>query len=169
MSFLLQPVRYLARALTEECSSRQLALGFAMGLVIGLVPKGNLTAVALMTILCASRVNLAAGMLSAFLFSWIAVLTDPLTHFLGWSLLRAEFLTPLWTSLYDVPLVPWTAFNNTVVLGSLVLGLVLLYPAYRLSEPLFARYTPLVQAKLSKLKVAQLLLGAEWAGRFGRV
>ena len=157
--FLLQPVRFLAEALTDESSSRQLALGFALGLVIGLVPKGNLTAISLMVLLSALRINLGAGMLAAFAFSWLGILIDPLTHQLGLAILNSPSLLPLWTFLYDVPLLPWTAFNNSVVLGSLLVGLVLFLPTYWLTFPLFERFSPKVQARLQKLRIVQLIWG----------
>ncbi len=163
--FALRPLRFLAAALSAQHSSRQLALGFALGMLVGLVPKGNLTAFLLLTILCSTRVNLAAGMLSAFLFSWVGLLTDPLTHRLGNSLLTAPTLQTFWTSLYSLPVVPWTAFNNTVVLGSLLLGIALWYPVYRFSEPAFAKIVPILQDRLRRYWVARALFAAEWAGR----
>jgi hypothetical protein len=64
-------------------------------------------------------------------------------------------------------LVPWTHFNNSVVLGSLLLGIALLYPVYRLSEPRFEKYAPKLEQRLKKFKVVKLLWGTEWAGRLG--
>jgi uncharacterized protein (TIGR03546 family) len=167
MFYLLRPVRFLAKAVTSENTPRQLAFGFALGLLIGLVPKGNLIAIVLMMMLGAMKVNLGAGMLAAFAFSWVGLLTDPLTHRIGLTVLEVQSLRPFWTGLYNIPLMPWTHFNNTVVLGSFLLGTALLYPAYRLSEPLFAKYTPRLEERLRKFKVVQLLWGTEWAGRLG--
>lgn len=162
---LLRPIRFLAKALTAESTSRQLALGLAMGVVIGLVPKGNLIAVLLTTMLCASKVNLGAGMLTAFLCSWLGPLVDPLTHRIGLSLLTSRPLQPMWTAFADAPLAAWTRFNNTVVLGSLVLGAALFYPAYRSSQPLFARYAPQIGDRLRRFRVVQVLWGTGMAGR----
>lgn len=163
--FLIRPIRFLAKALTAECSSRQLALGFAMGLVIGLVPKGNLIAILLMAILSASKVNLGAGMLTAFLCSWLGPFVDPVTHRIGLAVLTSRPLQPLWIALSDLPLASWSRYNNTVVLGSLILGLILFYPAYRLSKPLFARHAPQISDKLRRFRVVQLLWGTGIAGR----
>ncbi len=159
----LAPVQFLVSALTAESSSRQIALGFALGLVVGLVPKGNLLAIALMMILYCLRVNLAAGLSGAIVFSWLGALVDPFTHQIGMWLLTAESLNPMWTYLYDLPAAPWTAFNNTVVLGSLVLGLALFYPVYRLGEPLAARYAPPLQRRLQQFGIVRLLWGLELA------
>ena len=112
------------------------------------------------------NVNLAAGYAAAALFSLLSPLLDPLTHRLGLSLLEAQALRPLWSSLYDAPILPWTRFNNTVVLGSFLLGLALLFPVYRAATPLFARYQERYGARIRKWKLIQLLLGAETAGRF---
>jgi len=132
-------------------------------MLIGLVPKGNLTAGLLMVILLGTRVNLGAGTLSAILFSWVGAVADPLTHRIGEALLTNRSLQPTWAYIYDLPLMPWTGFNNTVVLGSLLFGLWLFYPVYRLSELAFERCQPWVVARLGKYRIARLLWGAEIA------
>jgi uncharacterized protein (TIGR03546 family) len=84
-------------------------------------------------------VNLSVGMLSALMISFIAGYLDPVAHRCGLLLLRAAPLQSVWTLLYNTPLVPWTHFNNTVVLGNFGFGLLLFYPTYRLTLPLFEK------------------------------
>src|SRR4029453_10490398 len=103
-------------------SPRQLALGCAFGLLLGLLPKGNLLAAFVALLFFTLRVNLSAGMLSALFISFIAGYFDPINHRLGLLLLNAAPLQPLWKRFYNTPFVPWTRFNNTVVLGSFALG-----------------------------------------------
>jgi uncharacterized protein (TIGR03546 family) len=167
--WLLGPIRIVVKALMSESSPRQLALGFAMGMVIGLVPKGNLIAVALMMILGASRVNVGVGMFSAFLFSWAGTVTDQWTHEIGWWLLQLPALQSFWTQAYNTPIVPWTAFNNTIVLGSLTLGLALFVPVYFLSRPFFEKYSETVVARLKKYRATKLLWSAEFTDRLGSI
>jgi uncharacterized protein (TIGR03546 family) len=131
MLWLIKQFLYLRKAVTTGDSPRLLAFSFALGMVLGLMPKGNLLAVLLSTVLFASRSNLAVAMVSALLFSLAGPLADPVTDRLGAALLRWSVLRPAWMWLDSKPLVPWTAFNNTVVLGSLTLGLLLFYPVYR--------------------------------------
>jgi uncharacterized protein (TIGR03546 family) len=167
LSLVLRPLRFFARALVDQDSPRQLALGFSLGMVAGLVPKGNLAAVVLMMAIGGSRVNLGTAMLGAFLFSWVGVLTDPVSHELGLWLLSQQPLVSFWTWLYNLPVVPWTKFNNTVVLGSFALGWLLFYPVYRLTKPRFAAWQPRLAERFKKFKLAQILLGAEYAGKLG--
>ena len=160
---LIRPLRVVANLFTAAGTPRQLALGFALGMLIGLVPKGNLTAAALMVILLGSRVNLGTGTVAAAVFSWVGMLVDPLTHRIGEGLLRHPSLEPTWAYLYDLPLMPWTGFHNTVVLGSLLLGLWLFYPAYSLSHWAFDRLQPWALEKIEKYHLDRLLWGTEMA------
>jgi hypothetical protein len=64
-------------------------------------------------------------------------LFDPLFHSIGQTLLTAPALQVLYTRLYELPFAPWTAFNNTIVCGSALVGLTAFYPTYRLSLPVF--------------------------------
>ena len=169
MRLMLSPVRFLVETLTEASSTRQMAWGFALGMWIGLVPKDNLLAFGLMTILYLLRVNLSAGLMSAFLFSWVGYLLDPVSHRLGEFLLTVPAFESMWTWLYNQPFVPWTNFNNTVVLGSFVLGAITLLPAAYLSRPFFDWFTPRCRERLEKFRIVRVIQGAEIASGWGDV
>lgn len=169
MSYWLRSLRFLASAFSGAASSRQLALGFSMGMVIGLVPKENLLAVILVFILAGSKVNLCSASLATILFSWLSLLFDPLSHLIGRGVLLASPLQGFWQSVYEVPLAPWTDFNNTIVMGSLILGLFLFYPVYRISKPPFEKYTPLVGQKLNRYRIVKILWGTEVGAIVGEV
>lgn len=165
MWFFLRPIRFFFTALVTDNSPNQMGIGFALGLTIGLVPKGNLIAIALMVVLGMLRVNLGVGMLTALAVSFLAGLLDPVTNWIGMSLLQQESLVPWWTELARRPLAPWSQFNNTVVLGSLVLGLLLFIPAWLVSRPVFAKYTPDCAERLQRIRLVQLLWGTEITSR----
>ena len=159
--WFIQPLRAVAKALTSADSPRQMAAGFALGMMIGLVPKGNLTAILLAVLLLSMRVNLATGGLATMLFAWVGMVVDPLTHHVGGLLLSHPNLAPLWTWLYNQPVVPWTAFNNTVVMGSCAIGLWLLLPVYLVTRPLFAHHQPLLVERIKRYRLYQVLFGAD--------
>ena len=166
MFYLLRPLRLLMKSLVTQTTPRQLAAGVAFGVLIGLIPKGNLIAITLGVILAASRSNLAlaAGVIVAV--SGLSGFFDPQFHAVGHFLLSLPLLQSAWTWLYNQPLMPWTGFQNTVVLGSLVIGLALVWPTYRGSRPLFERYGGHVAAWASRFRLVRFLFGAEWADRF---
>ncbi|MDP7019545.1 MAG: TIGR03546 family protein, partial [Pirellulaceae bacterium] len=140
--WLIKQLRNLRSALKTSDTPRQLALGFAFGLLLGLVPKGNLLACAIGVTMFATRGNLSVAIVTAFGVSFLSGSLDNVAHGVGAWFLRAPSLEGLWRSLEQTPYVPWTRFNNTVVLGSFVLGAAAFYPAYCLSLPFFANYWP---------------------------
>lgn len=164
--YLLNLVRSVTDIFTAQESPGEMAGGLALGMLIGIVPKENLLAAILATLLLVLRVNLATALLATALFSWIALLLDPVTDALGYFLLTLPVLEPAWTFLAGLPFVPWTQFNHSIVLGSWVLGLALFYPVFRLSRWAFTKYLPLVAEKLKQYRVIKILdytqLGWRW-------
>lgn len=155
----------LARTLQGGQDPRHLAAGFALGAAWGLVPKGNMTSVVFLLLFVFFQVDKPIALVTAFLFSFIGWLVDPVAHALGYALLvKAAFLKPFWTALYGLPLLPLTKFNNTVVLGNLVIGAVLFAPLYAVGKRGAEAYAatwgkrvsnmPLVKA-VTSLKVVQ--------------
>jgi uncharacterized protein (TIGR03546 family) len=125
---------------TDSDLSRRLALAVAMGMLIGLVPKDSLLAWLLLTLLLITTANFPCAAISGFLASWLGFLLDPFAHRLGGLLLTEPRLEAAWVWLYELPLMPWTRFNNTVVMGSLLTGILLFLPVYLLSHAFFRRF-----------------------------
>ena len=122
----------------ENTSVNQLAGACALGVAAGILPKANLLAKLLGLAMVVLRVNLAAALLVAAVFTLLGPLFHFIAHPLGLWLLTAPALRGMWTALYNTPLVPWTAFNDTVVLGSLLLGMALFVPSFIFARRLIA-------------------------------
>lgn len=124
-------LRNLVAGLVQNTSPSEIALGAAVGVMIGMVPKANLTAQLLLVLLMLLRTNATVGLAVAALVSLLGFIYDPLANIIGYALLaKTPALTGLWTKLYNMPIIPWTAFNNTLVLGNLILGAALFAPAF---------------------------------------
>jgi uncharacterized protein (TIGR03546 family) len=130
--------RKFCRALLASNAPEQLALGFTIGMVIGLVPKGNLIALSLCVLLFSMRCNKGLGLAAAVAFSFVGAWTDPFAHRLGLAALSFEPLQAKCASIFHVPLGPWLGLNNTVVTGSLLIGLYVAYPVYWITRLVFA-------------------------------
>jgi uncharacterized protein (TIGR03546 family) len=137
LSVAIAALRKFCRALLASNAPEQLALGFTIGMVIGLVPKGNLIALSLCVLLFSMRCNKGLGLAVAVMFSFVGTWTDPFAHRLGLAALNFEPTQATYAAMFKLPLGPWLGFNNTVVTGSLLLGLYLAYPVYWLTRRLF--------------------------------
>jgi uncharacterized protein (TIGR03546 family) len=111
-------------------SPHQLAAGFALGMIVGLVPKGNLIVLSLCVLLFSMRVNKGLALAAAIVFTMIGPYADAFSHKLGLAVLSITSFQPIYASVLCLPLGPWIGFHNTVVTGSLLVGLYVAYPAY---------------------------------------
>jgi len=167
-SYLLRPLRQLAQSLTDNDSPRQVAWGVTLGMMIGLVPKGNLLAIGLMLLLLALRVNKPAGLMAAGIFSSVGILFDGFAHRLGSLVLVWESARPFYVWLYELPLGPWLGANNTIVIGQLLVGLYLAFPIYWFSHRFVVRIQPPLGRWLMRYRLIRWIrgveLGAHWGG-----
>ena len=138
LSDLTAILRRTVRALLASNAPEQLAAGFTLGMVIGLVPKSNLIALSLCVLLFSLRCNKGIGLLAAVAFSFVGAWTDPFAHRVGMSVLDCQSLQASYASVFNLPLGPWLGFNNTVVTGSLVIGLYVAYPVYWITRRVFS-------------------------------
>jgi uncharacterized protein (TIGR03546 family) len=152
MFALIKLIQSLFGALHSEGTPGQLALGIALGSIMGLTPLLNIHNAIVFAAIVLLNVSFAGGMLGWALFVPIGFLLDPLFDWIGHSLLLAPALRGLWTSLYNMPIVPLTNFNNTIVLGSLVFALVLLVPLFLATRWAVARYRVTVGARVRQSK-----------------
>ncbi len=139
--FILTIIRDLFKILRSNQSPNQIAGGFVLGMFLGLAPFWSLLNILVVLLIIIINVNIGAAVMAYALFSGVVYLADPLLHSLGYSLLaETPALTPLWTTLYNAPVIPFTSFNNTVYLGSLVVYLVLAAPVFLGVRKLLALY-----------------------------
>lgn len=169
MFLILRPIRLLLRAALMDSTPRQMSMGLAFGVLVGLIPKGNLLAIGLAMLLAASRLNLAVAGLGAMSAALIAVTCDSLFDSIGWYVLSQPSLAGLWIQLYETPWVPWTHFDNSIVMGSFVTGLALLLPVHFISRPLFAKYACTLAQYARNTWLVRVMLGAEAVERISLV
>jgi uncharacterized protein (TIGR03546 family) len=167
LNLFLRPLRVFAQALVGNDTPRQTAWGFTIGMLLGLVPKGNLLAALIAALLFGTRVNRAAGLLGVGLFSYAGWALDDLAHGLGSAVLTWDAARPMFAWIYDQPLGPFLGINNTVVVGQLLIGMYLLYPTYRASYAMAAYVRPRMHAFLMKYRVIRWLRGAEVGAQWG--
>ncbi|PYP71264.1 MAG: hypothetical protein DMD41_12935 [Gemmatimonadetes bacterium] len=159
---LLKPLQSLVKALHSEGTPRQVAAGIALGSILGLTPLVNLHNALVFGLIIILNVSFPGAMLGWALFVPVGFLLDPLFDRIGRILLlETPALTPLWTTLSNTPVVPLTNFNNSVVLGSLVCALLLLYPLLLASRRGVIRYRDTVGAWVERTQLlkASYLLG----------
>ena len=140
--YLIKRLFNLKQAIFGRNQPGQLAWGFALGILLGLIPSSSLIAALVLTLVCCLKVNHGMAGVTALVTTLVAAKLDPYSHAVGIRLLEHPRLIEAWAFVWQLPGVPWTSINNTVVLGSLVLGLVSVGPTYFVSYPILRRLAP---------------------------
>ena len=156
--FFLKLLGKLIKALTSGESPSQIAGGFILGMIVGLTPFWSLHNLVVVLLIILVRVNISMSIFAALFFGAIAYLIDPLFHSFGyWLLVDINALNGIWAALANIPVVALFNFNNTVVLGSFIISLLLLFPMYLLTKKAVILYREKIHARLEKLKIIQAI------------
>ena len=140
--FFMKLLSSIRKAIAGRKHPHQLAWAFAFGLLLGIIPHGNLLALAVLVVVLTLKVNHAMAGLTAIGVSFAASRLDPYSHQIGDLVLSHPDAQGYAASAWQLPLMPWTDLNNTVVLGSLLIGLAALIPAFAITYPLFRFFAP---------------------------
>ncbi|MFH1369530.1 MAG: TIGR03546 family protein [Elusimicrobiota bacterium] len=163
--FWLKLLKRIITILQSEISPSQVAWGFALGSIMGLTPFSALHNYFVFVLILMLNVNMSSATLAVIVFSFIGMLMDPLAHKIGYYLLVTnQSLNSTWVSLYNMPVVPFTRFNNTVVLGSLVISLILFLPVYFAAKKFIVYYRAHFKDKVAKWKIMKLFKVSNIAG-----
>ncbi|MDR1384428.1 MAG: TIGR03546 family protein [Planctomycetaceae bacterium] len=114
----------------KEKKPHHIALAAAIGVLLGFMPKENLLALLLVLALFLLRCNFGVGILTAALVSLLTLRLDMFIEPIGAKLLENASLLRLETNLFQYPFFAWTSLNNTLVFGSLLIGLAAFCPVY---------------------------------------
>ena len=137
---------FVRKAIAGRRHPGQLAWAVAFGLLLGIVPHGNLLAIILLVVVLSLKLNHAMAMLTAVGASFVAMRLDPVSHAVGQYLHAQPKFSEMASKAWELPMMPWTDLNNTVVLGSLTIGLTALIPVFMVTYPLFRLFAPKAEA-----------------------
>lgn len=149
---MIKGIAKLIVALNGNTKRTQIAAGFAWGVLFGLLPAGAVWALLFLISMFFSH-NQGGKIFMTAVIKLASPLIYPFTDELGWFILHIEELKPVFTSLYNMPFVPWTRFNNTLVAGGAVAGIVLWLPSYFIMRALIPVYRAKILPKIAQSKI----------------
>ena len=167
---MLGQILKIFKALNSNASPWQLSLGVCLGAILGLTPFLSLHNVVVIFIALILNVNIGITIISGVLFAGVAYLLDPVFLLFGYTGLKAEELQGFWTQFFSCPVFILGNLNNTIVMGSLIVSLLLAIPLffifnvlvekYRVSFSKFLEKFPFLKA-LKVVKIYQTLTGTK--------
>ncbi len=152
MTFLLKQIFGLLKLLNSETGQNQIAAGIAAGFILGMTPFLSLQSFLVFICIFFFRIQAGAAFIAAFFFAFAGYLLDPIFHSVGSAVLEMPSLQGLFTAMYNMPLVPLTRFNNSIVMGSAVVTIALSPVVFLISRALVAKYRDTVVARFRESK-----------------
>lgn len=153
MTLLLKQLFQLLKLLNSETGTNQIAAGIAAGFILGMSPFLSLQGLLVISLAIVFRIQFGACMVAAFFFKFIAYLLDPVFHQVGLAILNTEGLETIFTTLYNMPIIPFTRFNNSVVMGSGIVAILMSPLIFVLSRIMIVKYREKVVEKFKQTKL----------------
>ena len=162
MLTLLKLLQSLVKTLHSEGTPGQVAAGVALGAALGLTPLINAHNVLIVALICVLNVSLGGALLGWAMFVPLGFLLDPVFDGLGRQLLlETPALTPMWTAWFNTPILPYTNFNNTIVLGSVVVWVALAVPIFFAARYGVTRYRATVGERVRRSRFYQAVTASK--------
>ena len=152
MTLLLKQLFGFLKLLNSETGHNQIAAGIAAGFILGMTPMLSLQTFLVFMCIFFFRIQMGAAFIAAFFFAFAGWLLDPVFHAAGTSILEMPSLQGLFTTMYNIPLLPLTRFNNSIVMGSGVVAILLSPVIYLLSLILIKKYRATVVVRFKQTK-----------------
>jgi len=152
----------LFKALNSDSSPWQLAMGFALGMVMGLTPLLGLHSLLLMFIVLFFRVNITGFLVSCAVFSILSIPLSMMLSDLGEGLLLNEGLKSIWIVLYSSYIGQLSQFYHTLTLGSLLISIVLFPFVLIVSKRLIEQYRQRFMQWINQWRVVQFIKGSNF-------
>lgn len=153
-------VRLVAKLIALLNSNRravEIGAAVAFGLWVALLPTWNLLFFAVVLALFLAKVNLGMAIVAGAGFSLLNPLVDPALDRLGYAVLTYAPLTGVYRTMYAVPMVPFTRFDDSLVTGAFVAGAALFVPVTALSVLVVRMYRRHIHARIANSKVVQAI------------
>ncbi len=169
MTLLLKQFFQLLKLLNSETGLNQIAAGIACGWVLGFSPLFSLQGLLILLLILFFRIQGGAAFASAALFALLKFILAPVFDSLGQVILEISALEGLYTTLYQAPIVPYTRFNSSVVMGAGVFAIVTAPFIYFLSRVLITKYRTKIVARFKSTrawKVVQATSLFKWYAKY---
>jgi uncharacterized protein (TIGR03546 family) len=161
MLALIKLIQSIIKTLHSDGTPGQVAAGIALGSALGLTPFLNVHNLLIFACIVLLNVSFGGAMLGWMVFVPVGFLLDPVFDAIGRRLLTDPGLTSFWTGWYNTLLVPYTNFNNTVVLGSVVGWLALAIPIFVLARIGVTRYRATIGERVRRSRFYQAVTASK--------
>ncbi|MBA3066437.1 TIGR03546 family protein [bacterium] len=153
------------KALNSNAAPGEVARGMAFGMILGLIPVSALHWWVILILMYLTNSNLAAGAVFTVLFKIIGAALGPVFDSAGYAVLTSPGLENFFTGLYNMPVMPFTRYYNTVVISTTIISFALFIPAVLIFRAAVKSYRTGVRDKIAETKFFKAFLKVPLVGK----
>jgi len=154
---MIKQITNFIKILNSDVKEEEIALGIVLGLFAGFLSIVPFNFILVFILLLILKANFSMFFVSFAIFKLISLVIDPLGDVIGYFVLKLKFLHSFFSFLSSIPLMNFTQFNYSVVMGDFILAIVLTPFIYILSIKLVKNYREKLKEKVQKFKIVQAL------------
>lgn len=145
------------RALSSNTSPASIGHGFVWGVILGLMPKNNVLWYVLFVLIFFLRIQRGVFSLTTLIVSFLAPVADPLLDTVGCWILTQDFMQAPMTKIMNIPFVAFTKVNNSIIMGSLGVGIAGYIPLFLISLLFTFIWRKHLGSRLKNLKIVKAI------------
>ncbi|WP_373072660.1 TIGR03545 family protein [Sulfurimonas sp.] len=147
----------LFKAFNSSQTPWQMSLAIALGMAMGLTPFSGWQSVIIILLALIINIHLGLFIVASGFFAAIAYMFDPIFESIGYYILTNPALADIFTSAYNSSITRTTYFNNTLVMGTSIVALVLIVPIYFALNKIVYIYRDKIATTLQKYTIFKTL------------
>lgn len=159
---MLTVLAKLLSILNSDANPSQISLAITLAMLAGVNSYFSLLGLIAICLLFVLRANISAFLALSAVFALLSFALAPVLSSVGDGILTSQSMQPLFTSLYNQEWFQLFALNNTLVMGSAIVSLVLAVPVFFLSNIMVEKYRAAMMEFVNKFKIVQTLKASKF-------
>jgi uncharacterized protein (TIGR03546 family) len=165
---MFKNIKKILKFLNSQSDPTEIAIGVILGLFAAFLSPSFFNLILLFIIALILNCNFGVFFLCTGLFKVLTLAIDPIGNVIGKFVLTADFLLPLWKAMAGVPVLTFTSFNNTVIMGDFIIGIILTPIVWMITFRIVEYYRKNLKDKVNKFKIMQILTGVDFISGGGK-
>ncbi len=154
-------IKKILKFLNSQADPVEIAIGVILGLFAAFLSPAFFNVILLFLLALLLNCNFGIFFLSTGLFKMLTILIDPIGDVAGKFILTRDFLVPLWKIIAEIPVLSLTSFNNSVIMGNFIIGIILSPVIWLITVKTVEFYRENLKNKVMKFKIMQILTGMD--------
>lgn len=154
---MVKSISNLLKSFNSNVNPGEIAHAFSCGAILGLMPKDNLFWYLVFLFILFIRINKPSYLIMILVGAAISPAFDSLFDNVGYWFLTIPAFSSFFGTLLDIPFVAFTKFNNSVVMGSFLCGILFYVPIYFLGRFLIFIWRKYAASFIKNSKVYKLI------------